>query len=145
MNQSEERSYGWKFVFHFQFFKAPCNMQRNSKILSKSGLIFHDKPTKWQCQWCVNRSARVQFCNKYWIFLKYFQIYQSIFSVFLGLSWFILVYLGLSCSISLSWSIAVYLGLSRSISGNLGLSSGYLGYLVLYLRLSAGSLSIIKY
>ena len=34
------------------------------------------------------RSARVQVC----IISKYFLLYQTIFSVYLGLSWFILVY-----------------------------------------------------
>ena len=109
------------------------------------------------------RSARVQLSNKFWTILNYIELFslglfRSIL-VFLGQSWFFLVYLcislpvfgyislpqaisgylGLSLVASLSimvylglyWSILVYISLSQSISAYLGFSLVIPGYILL--------------
>ena len=97
------------------------------------------------------RSARLQFCNKFWtifnnlIYIESFSlpvlVYLdlSCFSLVyqLGLSWSIMVYLGLFRVISRhfgqKWDISGYLGLSQAISSYLKLSQATMGYLGLKL------------
>ena len=61
-----------------------------------------------------------------------FQLYQTIFLVYIVLSQLISVYFGISWSISVHlsafWSISVYLGLTHSISEYTGLSGTILDY-----------------
>ena len=99
------------------------------------------------------RSTRVQVFT----ISKYFQLFRTIFLVYLGLSWSISVYL---CLFGLSWClgaycvspcILVYLNLSQSLLSFFGLSRTILDYLRLsraiseYLKLARAILDFLDY
>ena len=125
----------------------------NSWQITWNGLDTHFSFTlQWKGKgekiWDVLQESEVASFNKFCTILKNFQLYWTIFLVYLGLTWSILVYLSWPWTflvyLSLSWSISVYLVLSRSLLGNLEISRDILGYIRLSMELSPGILGYLE-